>query len=176
MAIILKNGKHLEIRSVEEGDAAELLDYLKTVGSETDYLTFGKEGVGYTLEEERKFIRSKEADDNHLFITGLIDGKIIASLGVVVGNRKRIAHCGEFGMTVRKEFWNCGVGSALVDYMLDWANRRKTIKKINLLVRSDNHRAINLYLKKGFQFEGCNRNGMQVGDQLFDFYYMGRVI
>ena len=64
----------------------------------------------------------------------------------------------------------------MVDHRLDWAKKQGTLKKINLLVRTDNVRAINLYLKKGFLFEGINRNGLKIGEQLFDIYYMGRII
>lgn len=176
MKVALKNNSQLLIRDIVEDDAASMLEYLKAVGAETDYLTFGGEGAGYTLEEEIEFIRKRSETSNMLFIAGVIDGRIIATLGLLFNGRERVAHTGEFGMTVRKQYWNCGIGSAMIDYMLDWADKRENVLKINLQVRVDNVRAINLYLKKGFLFEGRNRAGMKVGDDVFDFYYMGKVL
>ncbi len=172
----LKNGKQLKIREAVPNDASELLKYLNTVGGETDYLTFGKDGMRLSLEQEMAFIDAKRKDESQLFIVGTVDEEIVATLGIVTGKRKRISHCGEFGMSVSKDYWNLGIGSLMMDYLQDWVERRGIIKKINLLVRTDNIRAINLYLKKGFLVEGRNRNGMQIDGEFFDFYYMGKIL
>ena len=37
-------------------DAEALLEYLKKVGSESEYLSFGKEGIGLTISEEETFL------------------------------------------------------------------------------------------------------------------------
>ena len=37
-------------------DAAEVLQYLKQIGSETDNLTFGAEGLPFTIESEAAYI------------------------------------------------------------------------------------------------------------------------
>jgi len=176
MESILKNGKKLKIREAVPTDASELLKYLNAVGGETDYLTFGKDGAGLSLKQEIAFIESKRKNKAQLFVVGIVDETIVAALGIVPGKRKRVSHCGEFGMTVKKNYWSVGIGSLLIDYLLDWAKRRGVIKKINLSVRTDNLRAINLYLKKGFLIEGRNRRGMQIDGESFDFYYMGKIL
>lgn len=47
-----------EIVRAQAQDAAELLDYLKTIGGETDNLSFGPEGVPLGLEEEQAYLRA----------------------------------------------------------------------------------------------------------------------
>lgn len=47
----LKNGKLLTVRKVREDDAEKLIDYLNAVGGESNFLTFGKNGCRFTVEE-----------------------------------------------------------------------------------------------------------------------------
>ena len=47
----------IQIRRAEASDAAELLDYLKQIGGETDNLTFGAEGLPFTVEAEAAFLK-----------------------------------------------------------------------------------------------------------------------
>ena len=42
----LDDGREVIFRFAEKSDAKEILSYLKKVGSETDFLSFGFEGVG----------------------------------------------------------------------------------------------------------------------------------
>lgn len=55
----MKKDKELNliISDTQVEDAAEILDYLKTVGGETHNLTFGKEGVSLSVEEEQQRIQ-----------------------------------------------------------------------------------------------------------------------
>ena len=46
-----------EIDQARPEDAAQLLAYLKRVGSETDNLTFGAEGLPGTAEQEAAYLR-----------------------------------------------------------------------------------------------------------------------
>jgi RimJ/RimL family protein N-acetyltransferase len=50
----------------------------------------------------------------------------------------------------------------MVDGLIDWAKDLKTVTRKNLVLRHDNVRAINLYLMKGFSFEGRIRGGICV--------------
>ena len=47
----------MEIRRASAADAEAVLDCCRQVGGETDYLTFGAEGVAVTVEEEREYLR-----------------------------------------------------------------------------------------------------------------------
>ena len=45
----------IEIRKAVASDAENILKYCKTVGAESDNLTFGAEGVSVALEKNGKF-------------------------------------------------------------------------------------------------------------------------
>jgi len=49
------------IKEAKPEDAAKLIEYTKLVGAQTDNLSFGKEGIGDTLEVEKEFINERDA-------------------------------------------------------------------------------------------------------------------
>ena len=50
----------IRIEKAIPSDAAMLLEYLKQVGGETDNLTFGPEGMPFSVEAETEFISSMD--------------------------------------------------------------------------------------------------------------------
>ena len=169
----LRNGKTLLIREARVEDASQLVDYIQKVGIESDYLTFGPGEFVLTVEEEEKLLRSKEGAENELMLCGFIDGKLVGNLSFLTGTRPRVRHTGEFGLSIVKEYWGLGVGTELLQYLLEWAQTSKVIRKINLRVRSDHDSAIKLYTKLGFVKEGLESRGLLIQGQFFDFVHMG---
>ena len=76
-------------------------------------------------------------------------------------------------MSVRKSCWGLGMGSRLVDALIEWASANPLLTKINLRVREDNTRAIRLYERKGFVKEGTLRREIRVKNQYFSLLWMG---
>jgi RimJ/RimL family protein N-acetyltransferase len=169
----LKNGRVLLIREVAVEDACAVLDYVHEISGESDFLSFGRGEFELTEPEEQDFIRKCLASDNQLFILGSIDDTIVAILSFSAGRRPRIRHSGEFSMSVRKQYWGLGIGSLMLDTLIDWARHTQIVKKINLRVRTDNQRAILLYERKGFAKEGTIRKEILLDGKYFDHHWMG---
>ena len=169
----LKNGRVLLIREVAVNDARAVLDYVKGISGESDFLSFGPGEFELAESEEEDFIRKCRASDNQLFILGSIDDTIVATLNFSGGRRPRVRHSGEFGMSVRKQYWGLGIGSLMLDTLIAWARDTQIVKKINLRVRTDNQRAIRLYERKGFVIEGTIRKEILLDGSYFDHHWMG---
>ena len=169
----LKNGRVLLIREVAVEDTRALLDYVERISGESDFLSFGPGEFELTESEEQEFIHKCLASDNQLFILGSIDDTIVAILNFSGGRRPRVRHSGEFGMSVRKQYWGLGIGSLMLDTLIDWARHTQIEKKINLRVRTDNQRAIRLYKREGFAKEGTSRKEILLDGKYFDHHWMG---
>ena len=76
-------------------------------------------------------------------------------------------------MVVQKQYWGSGIGSHLIDVLLEWAMSTQIIKKINCRVRIDNQYAILLYERKGFVIEGTIKNEIFLNGKFYDLYHMG---
>lgn len=154
-------------------DAAEMIRYLKSVGSESDNLTFGSEGLPVTEEQERKFL-SSIGPNAYVVIAVDDDGRITGDAFLERGPR-RLHHAAELGISTLKEYWGRGIGSRLMEEMIAYA-KENGITKINLRVRADNERAKALYRKFGFEKEGDDRRMMEIGGEYFDGEHWGLVL
>lgn len=154
------------IEKAKPEDAAALIEYLKIIGGETDNLTFGAGGFPVTVEEERQFLEKKEADSRSLMLSVWEDGKIIANCHIEPLAR-RLSHRADLGITVLKEAWGRGIGTALMERLIAHA-REHEIEIIELQVRCDNVRAIRLYEKFGFVKIGRYPGFMKVDGKLID--------
>jgi RimJ/RimL family protein N-acetyltransferase len=169
----LKNGQVLVIREAAPEDARALLDYVEGISGESDFLSFGPGEFELTEPEEEEFIRKCLTSDNQLYILGSIDDTIVAILNFSAGRRPRVRHSGEFSMSVRKQYWGLGIGSLMLDMLIEWARSTQIVKKINLRVRTDNQRAVLLYERKGFVREGTIHKEILFDGKFYDHHWMG---
>lgn len=151
-------------------DAAEILEYLKQVGAETDNLTFGAEGLPFTTESEALYISQTENSCDDIMLIAKEDGKIVGNANLSRLPR-RMKHRGEFSISVQKEYWNKGIGSHLLLEIIQFA-KENSFEVIDLQVRSDNLSAIHLYKKFGFKKIGMHPSFLKIGDEEISFDYM----
>ncbi len=162
--------QNTEIRSLQPEDADEVLRFMPEVGGETDNLTFGKEGLPYTISEEQDYLRSV-AEDPHSVMLGAFCGGELVGTASLTGLSGRMSHRAELGICVLKAYWNQGIGSALLSSLNSFA-AGNGIELISLEVRSDNAAAIHLYEKYGFVKTGYFPAFFKIGDTYHDFDLM----
>ena len=162
----------IRIEKAIPSDAAMLLEYLKQVGGETDNLTFGSEGMPFSIEAEAEFISSMENSIDNIMLLAKCDEKIVGCASL---NRlpRRMKHRGDLAISVAKEYWNKGIGSQLMDKIISFA-RENDFEIIDLQVRSDNKNAIHLYEKYGFKKIGEHSAFFKMDDEniSFDIMYL----
>ena len=175
-ALELRDGRRVRIRRAEPDDAAAILAYLARVGAESVNLTFGAEGPGLSVQEEREYLTRVAASDNALAIVALAGEEIVGSLTFDGGPRARLRHAGEFGISVLQAYAGVGLGKALIEYLIAWAERSGVVRKINLKVRVDNEPAIRLYERMGWVHEGRTTRDTLIDGQFNDCLMMGREV
>lgn len=160
----------ISIEKANAADAAAILEYLKKVGGETDNLTFGSEGLPFTPEAEAAYISQLEHSHDEMMLVAKADGNIVgcASLSRLP---RRMSHRGDLAVSVAKEYWNKGIGSQLLNSVLQWA-KENDFEVIDLQVRCDNLAAIHLYEKYGFQKVGMHSAFFKIDDEYVAFDYM----
>ncbi|MDJ1111603.1 MULTISPECIES: GNAT family N-acetyltransferase [Macrococcus] len=160
-----------EIRSVNINDAEGILEYCKIVGGETDNLLFGSEGLGFSVETERTIIANIAAKEKDIMLVAMDEDNVVG-IGNIMGNgRMRIEHQARLAISVRKDYWGQGVGSRIMQSLIDFAKER-SIEVITLEVYHANESAINLYQKFGFKEIGYFKNYSKVNDEYKDAVLM----
>lgn len=160
------------IEKAKPSDAAGILEYLKQVGSETDNLTFGAEGLSLSVEEEAQFLASFENSDRNAMYLAKSDGRLVGDASFSSSPRERLRHRGQLAISVIKEAWGKGIGNALMLKIIEFAKDTAGVDLIQLEVRSDNERAIKLYQKHGFKKIGMFHGFLKINGELADFDLM----
>lgn len=160
------------IKLANKNDAKEMLDYLVRVGSETDYLLFGREGVPMTIEQEEAFLENVNKTPYSRMFVVRDENQIIGNGYIHANPRSRIQHKAELAISVLKEYWGKGVGQLLMKTLLDYAKETSFIETVYLDVVSDNKRAIKLYEKFGFKTYGINERAIKINDSYYDWNLM----
>lgn len=162
----------IEIRRAEGKDAQTFLELSKIFGSETDNLSYGEIGMATTVEKQREYLSSIADSEKDIFLLAFSDGEPVATANYVTFTKKRMAHRGELGICVRKSAWGLGIGSMLLEKLLDFAKVTAKADLVSLEVRSDNQRAISLYRKFGFEKTGCFKGYFKINHELINFDIM----
>lgn len=149
--IQLKNGEKLIIDRAKKEDAPDIIDYLNIVFGESDNLLRGKNGCTFTIEQEEEFIENIRKSQNSIMLCNRINEKVASVSTLSSPSIERIAHTSELAISVKKEFWGIGAGSAVMSQIIDFAKNTNKIKIISLGVRVGNESAIHLYKKFGFE-------------------------
>lgn len=159
-------------REAEPSDAGKLLEYCKRVGGESDNLTFGQEGLPFSISQEADYIRRFAGNPNNVMIVAFDEGELVGNGAVsTVSDRERFAHRREIAISVRKDYWGKGIGSQIMKLLIDFSKKNGT-EVLGLEVRSDNERAIALYKKFGFEKIGTYKKFMKIGSEYADADYM----
>lgn len=96
-------------------------------------------------------------DEDYHFVAVAEDGTIIGAVGLMVRANPRTRHVGSIGIFVHTDWQNKGVGTALMETVLDLADNWLMLVRVELEVFADNVWARHLYEKMGFELEGRRR-------------------
>jgi RimJ/RimL family protein N-acetyltransferase len=165
--------KNIQIREALESDAADLIEYVNKIAGQTNFLTFGEGEFNKTKDQEKEIIKDYKKKDNQIFLLAFHKEKIIGALNVHASQKKRLQHIGEFGISVDENHWKQGIATQLMKHMIDWAKKSKVIRKLNLMVMTNNEAAISLYKKFGFKEEGKITRNTLLNKEFYDDYAMG---
>ncbi|MCY3410890.1 MAG: GNAT family N-acetyltransferase [Candidatus Heimdallarchaeota archaeon] len=170
--VTVKDNLELIIRPAEIKDAAIILDYVNIISGESENITFGPGEFTMTVEQEKAFIQRTSETSNNTFIVGYINNELVAIADVHAGQRPRIRHSGELGISVRKKYWRHGIGREMMQYLIKWASEMG-LRKLNLRVREDNLGAIALYKSLGFYEQGKITREFYIRDEFISSLHMG---
>ena len=102
--------------------------------------------------------------EREIEIVAEVDGKIVGTAGVEsLGNKLKLRHRAEFGVSVARAFWGLGVGRALLEACVECA-RRAGYTQLELTAVAENERALSMYRRAGFVEFGRNPRGFRKRD------------
>lgn len=160
------------IAKATKDDAKEILELSKICGEETDYLSYGSEGLGFSLEQEEAYLEQINQSSKDVFYIAKIHNEIVGMASYSTFSKKRMSHRGEIGICIRKSAWHQGIGQAFMEKLLHFAKYQAQVQIISLEVCNENKRAISLYKNFGFKKVGTFEGFFKIDERLLDFDIM----
>lgn len=160
---------HIHVRATEPDDFEAISEIMNCPGVIGNTLQTPYQSVEWRRERYanlRPGTRSLVAE---------IDGRVVGNLGLTPEAADRRRHVASIGMAVHDDFQGQGVGTALMEAVIELAENWIGITRIELTVYTDNAPAIGLYKKFGFKIEGTGPRYAFRDGEYVDAYYMARV-
>ncbi|HAT4211925.1 TPA: N-acetyltransferase family protein [Clostridium perfringens] len=158
----------LKVRDIKIEDYKEIIKIRKMPGVMENILS--------NKDEEDELIKEKiiNRGKNQYWYVAEEDGKVIG-LGILMnhGNLRK-KHVGVITLMVNSDYQNKGVGSLLMDKLINLSESLNIIR-LELCVFKDNYKAINLYKKFGFKEEGIKVKSALKNGEYIDEIMMARI-
>jgi L-phenylalanine/L-methionine N-acetyltransferase len=130
----------------------------------------------YTSAEIWRTRLAANSTTRECVFVAVVNGKIVGNAGVhSVSDSPREKHVCGVGIGIAEPYQGRGVGRALMNACLDFADRWANYSRVQLTVHSDNARAIKLYESLGFAVEGRHRDFSFREGGYVDAIFMGRL-
>lgn len=165
-----KDKKSLTIREAIETDATAIKDIVNSIAAEKYYVV--PERSREDWDETIKDIKSNKG----LIIVAQVNANIVAMATLTRGRLEKNKHTVQLGIIILKKFRRLGIGTAMMDYLIEWARKQEGLEKISLTVFSTNKPAINLYQKFGFEIEGISKKQYKIEGKYVDDIIMGKFL
>ena len=148
--ILLKDGRTALLRNPDpDADAAALINHLRQIVSETEFLLRYPEECNWTEEQERELLSASNADDMRLMLVCEVDGEIAGMCGLSLYRQIKFRHRAGLDIGLKKRFWNLGIGTSMLEALSEVA-RERGVMQLELDYIEGNERGRALYEKAGF--------------------------
>ena len=113
--------------------------------------------------------------NRHFLVAVSPDNTVLGLVMLTVESNPRRRHSGGLGIMVRTDCQGQGIGTALLEAVLDLADNWLMLRRVELEVYADNQRAVRLYEKFGFEAEGRKREAAVKNGAYVDLMVMARL-
>ena len=159
--IELKDGRTCILRNGTENDGQAALDNFILTHEQTDNLLTYPDETTFTAEQEGQFLKSRTESPCEIEMIAEVDGAVAGMAGISsMGDKYKIRHRAEFGLSIDQAYWHLGIGRALLDACIECAVKAG-YEQLELNVVAENKRAVAMYEAAGFVEFGRNPKGFK---------------
>lgn len=171
------SGRIITFRPPKLSNIKIMLEFINEIGREDIYVNVNPANL-YTFAQEEQFvIETVEKINKHraVFYLAFDDESLIGTCSLTLQIKRR-SHIGVFGITIKKEYREDGIGRSLADFVIKNVIDILKPHSITLKVFAPNNKALNLYKELGFHEYGRLPQGLKYKDAYIDAILMYRKV
>ncbi|WP_060981441.1 GNAT family N-acetyltransferase [Vibrio splendidus] len=157
----------IQIRHLETTDSQDMFDIYRhpSVSENTS---------------QKPFLSSDQVDrlfghSDHFTLVAEVSGKAVGHITLFMTTKVRDKHCAGLAIAINPDMHGKGVGQALMQEAINQSDNWLNLVRLELEVHADNHTAIALYERAGFQLEGTKRLSTFKAGKYIDMLLMSRI-
>lgn len=168
--VTLKDGTSAVLKSVDENEAEPLLAFMNKVYSETDFLALtAREVAAIDVNRQQATIAAYDKAKRGIMLAAYVNGEIVANCTVNMPAKEKESHRAGFGIAVKSEYRNKGLGAALLSTAIDFA-QKVGYEQLEADTVTENVNALLLYQKLGFEAVGRFPRACKLADGAYRDY------
>lgn len=165
----------MNLREIHITDAEAYLDLLETVEAESPYALLEADERRTTIRDLMYEIEEVLAQPNQTILVVEDRDLLVGWVGAFGERYRRVQHAALVGVGVREAYHRQGIGTWLFTELETWA-WQQGIRRLELVVHTENRPAIGLYRKMGFQIEGTKRASYCLDGRDHNEYLMAKLL
>jgi len=134
----IKSGEEIIVRLARMEDAPALLNMKLEYLKNTDTIPLLENEYPDSINLETQLIQKLTLEKNSVLLVAEYDGQLIGNLDLNGNQRSKLFHTGVVGMGIRQGWRGLGVGTALMNALLDWTSTNSYITLLWLEVYESN--------------------------------------
>ena len=157
----------IKIRHLEATDSQDLFDIYRrpSISANTS---------------QKPYLSSDQVDrlfghSDHFTLVAESAEKVLGHITLFMTTKVRDRHCAGLAIAIHPDVHGKGVGKALMQEAINQADNWLNLIRLELEVHADNHAAIALYERAGFQLEGTKRLSTFKNGKYIDMLLMSRI-
>lgn len=119
--------------------------------------------------------RFKKAGPGIYRYVAVAAGKVVGIGSLHQSQNPRARHSAGLGMMVHPDYWGMGIGTQLMEKLIDLTDNWLNLVRVDLEVNTDNPAAIHLYEKFGFVVEGTKKMHAFGDGRMANSHFMARI-
>ncbi len=163
----------VKVKFVEIEDLNKVPAYIYQVHQETEFLWSTYDELSRDDSLHINKVKANMESIDNVAICAIDGDRIVGLMNFNRYGRRRFRHAGEIGISILKEYYGQGVATQMLELLFEWCKSNQ-VTKIDLSVMEHNLRAISLYKRLGFEYEGERKRAVYMHNQYYSFIEMGK--
>lgn len=170
-----ENSQASIIRLIETEDARSFIRLQEQIYAQSEFEYYEPNVQHLTVQVVRKQMAEWRKFKRQTILLCITNGEFAGYSRITGYKEQRLQHAATIRIGVLKKFENTGIGTALLQNSIKWA-QQNGVERLEAAIMSHNNKAIVLFEKQGFAVEGTKRHSVKIDNDYYDEIIYSKLI
>lgn len=163
------------IRPIETEDARSFIRLQEQIYAQSEFEYYEPNVQHLTVQIIRKQMAEWRKFKQQTILLCIVNGEFAGYSRITGYKEQRLQHGATIRIGVLKKYANNGIGTALVESSIKWA-QQNDIERLEAIIMAHNTKAISLFEKQGFTVEGKKVHSVKIDNEYYDEFIYSKLV